>query len=172
MRKRWLLYGLEICAASLISLLLLNPLAHGDELQKLALDDAASLGTSVSTDFRIKQEGNGSIRISTVWPTTICLGEVQELNVENARIIYRAKVKSEKLEGAAYLEMWCHVDGGQYFSRGMNSVVTGTMDWSTLQTPFFLQPGQSAQKATLNIVINGKGTVWVDDVQLLKEPLK
>jgi hypothetical protein len=46
------------------------------------------------------------------------------------------------------------------------------MDWSTLQTPFFLQPGQSAKMVTLNIVINGKGTVWVDDVHLLKEPLR
>ena len=81
-------------------------------------------------------------------------------------------VKSEKLEGTAYLEMWCHVGGGQYFSRGMNSVVTGTMDWTTLHTPFFLQPGQRAQKATLNIVINGKGTVWVDEVALSKAPLK
>ena len=172
MRKRWLLYTIEICATFSLLLLLLNPLAQGDELSKLALDEASSLGTTVSTDLTIKQEGNGSIRISTVWPTTICLGEVQALNVENARIIYRARVKSEKLEGTAFLEMWCHVGGGQYFSRGMNSVVTGTMDWSTLQTPFFLQPGQSAKRVTLNIVINGKGTVWVDDVHLVKEPLK
>jgi hypothetical protein len=97
---------------------------------------------------------------------------VKQLNVENTQLIYRAKVKSEKLEGTAFLEMWCDVGGSQYFSRGMNSVVTGTIDWRTLQTPFFLKKGQSAQKATLNIVINGKGTVWVDDVHLLKEPLK
>ena len=172
MRKRWLVYAIKIWATSSLLLLLLNLLAQGDELSKLALDDASSLGTTVSTDPTVKQEGNGSIRISTVWPTTICLGEVEGLNVENAQITYRARVKSERLEGTAFLEMWCHVGGGQYFSRGMNSVVTGTMDWKTLQTPFYLQPGQSAKKATLNIVINGKGTVWVDDVQLLKGPLK
>ncbi len=172
MRRRSLLHAIQVCAASSLFLLLLATLAQGNELRKLALDDASSLGTTVSTDLTIKQEGNGSIRISTAWPTTICLGEILELNVENAQIIYRAKVKSEKLEGTAFLEMWCHVGGGQYFSRGMNSVVTGTMDWNTLQTPFFLQPGQRAKKATLNIVINGKGTVWVDDVYLLKEPLK
>ena len=172
MRKRSLLYATKACVASVLLVFLLIPLAEGDELRKLALDDASSLGTTVSTDSTVKQEGNGSIRISTLWPTTICLAEVQELNVENVRLIYRAKVKSEKLEGTAFLEMWCNVGDGQYFSRGMNSVVTGTMDWRTLQTPFFLQPGQSAKKATLNIVINGKGTVWVDDVHLLKEPLK
>ena len=172
MRKRSLLYAIQICAASSLLLLMLNPLAQGNELSKLTLDDASSLGTTISTDPTVKQEGNGSIRISTVWPTTICLGEVKELNFENGRIVFRAKVKSEELEGTAFLEMWCHVGGGQYFSRGMNSVVTGTMDWKTLQTPFFLQPGQRAKKATLNIVINGKGTVWIDDVHLLREPLQ
>jgi hypothetical protein len=172
MTKRCLFYAIEICAAFSLLLLLRIPLAQGDPLGMLPLDDASSLGTTISTDLKIKQEGSGSIRISTVWPTTICLGEVQELNVENARIIYRAKVKSEKLAGAAFLEMWCHVGGGQYFSRGLNSVVKGTMDWTTLQTSFYLQPGQSAKKATLNIVINGKGTVWIDDIHLVKESLK
>jgi hypothetical protein len=172
MRKRSLFYVIHACSASVLLVFLLVQPAQGDELRMLALDDASSLGTSVSTDSVVKQEGNGSIRISTLWPTTICLAEVQELNVENVKLIYRAKVKSEKLEGTAFLEMWCNVGKGQYFSRGMNSVVTGTMDWRTLQTVFFLQPGQSARKATLNIVINGKGTVWIDDVHLLKEPLK
>lgn len=39
-------------------------------------------------------------------------------------------------------------------------------------SPFLLQQGQKADKITLNIVINGKGTVWVDDVVLTKEPLQ
>ena len=172
MRKGYLLFAIRICSTCFLLLFLLNPLARGNELMKLDLDDASSLGTTVSGDPTVKQEGNGSIKITTLWPTTICLGEVEGLNVENGQLIYRAQVKSEKLEGTAFLEMWCHVGGGQYFSRGMNSVVTGTMDWKTLQTPFFLQPGQKTKKATLNIVINGKGTVWVDDVRLLKEPLK
>ncbi len=172
MRKRGLLYAVKIYAVLFLSLLLLNTPVQGEELSELALDDELSLGTTVSVDSTVKQQGNGSIRISTLWPTTICLGEVKGLNVENAQIIYRARVKSEKLEGTAFLEMWCHVGGGQYFSRGMNSAVSGTMDWRILQTPFFLKPGQRTKKVTLNIVINGKGTVWVDDVHLLKEPLK
>jgi hypothetical protein len=172
MKKKWLPYALQICGAVSLLLFLLNPSAQGNELGRMAIDDASSLGTTVSTDSTVKQEGKGSIRISTVWPTTICLGEVQDLNVENARIVFQAKVKSEKLKGTAYLEMWCHVGNGQYFSRGMNSLVTGTMDWKALQTPFFIQPGQRATKATLNIVINGKGTIWVDDVRLVKKPLQ
>ena len=172
MRNRSLPRAIRVCAAASLLLFSLNPPARASELGKLTLDDASSLGTTVATDLTVKQEGAGSIRISTAWPTTISLGEVLELDVENARLIYQAKVRSEGLEGTAFLEMWCHVGEGQYFSRGMNSVVTDTMNWKTLQALFFLQPGQSAKKVTLNIVINGKGTVWVDDVRLLKEPLK
>lgn len=172
MSRKCLLAAHRICGAIFFLLLSLDLPIQASELGRFALDDASSLGTSISTDLAEKEEGKGSIRISTEWPTTICLGEVLGLEVDNAQMLYRARVRSEDLEGTAFLEMWAHVGGGQYFSRGMNSVVTGTTDWKTLETPFFLQPGQSAQKATLNIVINGKGTVWVDDVHLLKKPLK
>jgi hypothetical protein len=141
------------------------------ELKRLSLDDTASLGTRLTADPVVKLEGSGSVRISTLWPTTICLGELSGLDVDHTKLVYQAKVKCEKLEGTAFLEMWCHVDGGQYFSRGLNSTVTGTMNWKTLQTPFLLQAGQTANKVTLNVVINGRGTVWIDDAHLLKEPL-
>jgi len=160
-----------IAAAIAIALFIQVLPAKGQELKRLPLDSASLLGTAVSTDSVVKKEGTGSIKIATQGPTNICLGAVQPLKVDNARLVYQARVKSENLEGAAFLEMWCEVGGGRYFSRGMNSTVAGTMDWQILQTPFFLQPGQEVNRVTLNIVINGKGTVWVDDVVLFKEPL-
>ncbi len=145
-------------------------LAYPQDLKKLNLDDAASIGTVIQTDTRIKAEGKGSIKITTLWPTTICLGEVTGLNVENAKLLYKAKVKSD-LDGTAFLEMWAHIGGGQYFSRGMNDVVSQKTDWKTIQTPFLFQKGQNPDKVTLNLVINGKGIVWIDDIVLSKEPL-
>ena len=162
----------KIPSVFVLLLLALPSQTFAEEIKKLSLDENASLGTSIVTDPKMKTEGNASVRISTLWPTTICLGEFSGLNIDNTKIVYEAKVRSEGLEGTAFLEMWCHVAGGQYFSRGMNSVVTGTTDWKKLETTFFLQPGQKAERVTLNIVINGKGAVWVDDVRLLKEPLK
>jgi hypothetical protein len=102
MRKRCSLFAIQICAISFLLFFSLNPVARGAELSKLALDDASSLGTTISTDAAVKQEGKSSIRISTLWPTTICLAEVRDLNVENARLIYQAKVRSDKLEGTAF----------------------------------------------------------------------
>jgi hypothetical protein len=144
---------------------------HANDLRKLNLDDASAIGTTIQTDTEVKVEGKSSIKIMTQWPTTICLGEVTGLDIEGAKLVYKAKVKSD-LEGAAFLEVWAHVGGGQYFSRGMNSVVKQKTDWKMIQTPFLFQRGQKPDKLTLNLVINGKGTVWIDDIVLSKEPLK
>jgi hypothetical protein len=151
-------------------LVLVAGAVNAQELKKLNLDDASVIGTTIQTDNQVKAEGKGSIKITTQWPTTICLGEVTGLDIEGAKLVYKAKVKSD-LEGTAFLEMWVHVNGGQYFSRGMNDVVGHKTDWKIIQTPFLFQKGQKPEKVTLNLIINGKGTVWVDDIVLFKEPL-
>jgi hypothetical protein len=148
-----------------------GPAANAQDLKKLSLDDPASLGLKIERDAAVKAEGKASIRITTAWPTTVCLGEVTGLNVEDAKLVFKAKVKSD-LQGGAFLEMWVHVGGGQYFSKGMNDPINGKSDWKTIQTPFMFQKGQTPEKVTLNIVINGTGVIWVDDVVLAKEPLK
>jgi hypothetical protein len=143
---------------------------HAEDLKKLNLDDASAIGTTIQTDTQVKAEGKSSIKITTRWPTTICLGEVAGPDVAGARLVYKARVKSD-LDGTAFLEMWAHVGGGQYFSRGLNDVVKQKTDWKIIQTPFVFQKGQKPGKVTLNVVINGKGTVWIDDIVLSKEPL-
>jgi hypothetical protein len=166
--------GQLILLSALIATILLisnRGITSSEEVIRLNLDDISTIGTKIETDKKIHIESDGSLRISTIWPTTISLGEVSGLGIDNSKLVYKAKVKSEKLEGKAFLEMWCHVDGGQYFSRGMNSAVTGSMNWKTLSTPFLLQKGQKAEKITLYIVINGKGIIWVDDIQLIQVPL-
>ncbi len=157
--------------AVFILLVLTACLAYSEDLKKLSLDNASLMGTTIQTDTKIKAEGTGSVKIATQWPTTICLKEIEGLSVENTKLLYKAKVKSD-LHGTAYLEMWVHIGGGQYFSRGMNDMVSQKTDWKTIQTPFLLQKGQKADKVTLNLVINGKGTVWVDDVALSGGRLK
>ena len=153
------------------SLLFIFAQARAEDLKKLALDDASAIGLEIQTDSNIKIEGKSSIKVTTLWPTTVCIGEVSGLDVENAKLIYKAAVKSN-LEGQAFLEMWAHIAGRHYFSKGMNNPIRGKSDWRTLQTPFIFQKGQEPDKVTLNLVIEGIGTVWIDDITLLKEPLK
>jgi len=129
--------------------------------------------SDVTFDKAVSSDGNGSLRIDVAQPTTIRLFEVRDINVENARLIYRARLKTENIKGQAYLEMWCVFPGmGEYFSRSLQSPLSGTLDWTTQETPFFLQKGQKPELVKLNVVINGQGTLWVDDISLLKGPLK
>ena len=162
---------MKITLSVFAMLVLIASSAYALDLKRLGLDNVSAIGTTIQTDAQVKAEGKASIKITTQWPTTICLGEVAGLNIENAKLVYKARVKSD-LEGTAFLELWAHVGGGQYFSRGMDDVVSQKTDWKIIQTPFLFQKGQRPDKVTLNLVINGKGTVWIDDIVLSREPLK
>jgi hypothetical protein len=142
-----------------------------EDLKKMSLDDVSLATPKIQNDSVVKTEGKSSIKITTKWPTTVYLGEVAGLNIENAKLIYKADVKSD-LEGVAYLEMWAHVGSGQYFSKGLNDPIKGKSDWKSIRAPFIFKKGQKPDKITLNLVINGKGTVWIDNIVLSKEPLK
>lgn len=160
----------SVLMAVMAVLMLGNVSVQAQELKKLSLDDVSSLGLKINSDNTVKVEGSGSVRIETAWPTTVCLGEVTGLDVEDAKLVFKAKVRSD-LDGSAFLEMWVQVGEGQYFSKGMNDPVQAKSDWKTIHTPFMFQRGQRPKKATLNLVINGKGTIWIDDIVLSKEHL-
>jgi hypothetical protein len=69
--------------------------------------------------------------------------------------------------------MLCHFPGkGDFFSRGLMTPLSGSTDWTTQETPFFLKGGENPDNIKLNVVIDGKGTVWIDDIQLLKGTLE
>lgn len=128
--------------------------------------------TDVVIDKEITSDGNGSLRITANQPTTIRLYETGNMDVENARLTYRARVRTKDVQGKVYLETWCQFTGrGEFFSRDLSSPLSGTTDWSTEETPFFLKKGENPDNVKLNLVIEGTGTVWIDDIHLFKGPL-
>ena len=157
--------------AVLTAVFLTHASAQAQELKKLNLDDASALGLTIVTDKEVKAEGEASVKITTAGPVTVCLGEAKGLEIDDAKLLYQAKVKSD-LEGYALLEMWVEVNGGRFFSRSMNDMIVGKSDWKTLQAPFILKERQKATRVVFNLMVSGKGTVWVDDIALSKEPLK
>ena len=129
--------------------------------------------SDVGIDREISSDGNGSLRITSTKPTVVRLFETGDIDIENARLIYQARLRTENVEGQVYLEMWCHFPGkGEFFSRGLQTPLTGTMEWTTEETPFFLKKGENPDNVKLNLVINGRGTAWIDDIRLLKAPLR
>lgn len=144
------------------------------EINQFSLDSMEGIITQsgIEPDKEITSDGKGSLRITASEPSIVKLFEVTDIDIENAKLLYSAKVRTEGVDGQVYLEMWCGFTGtGEFFSRNLESPVTGTTDWSTLETPFFLQKGQNPDYVKLNLVIDGKGIVWIDDIRLMKGPL-
>jgi len=145
------------------------------ELKQFPLNNLDGIITKSGVEFDqgISSDGKGSLRISVKEPAVINLFEVRDISVEDARLIYQARIRTENLEGDAYLEMRCSFpDRRELMSRGRSSRITGTQDWSTQEATFYLARGMKTDGVKLNLVINGKGTVWVDDVRLTRAPLK
>ncbi len=68
--------------------------------------------------------------------------------------------------------MWCQFPGrGEFFSRALATPLSGTTEWSSQQTPFLLKAGESPDNIRLNLVVEGPGTVWIDDIVLESVPL-
>ena len=143
------------------------------ELARFELNslDGVLTESNVAVDSTVSSDGTASLRIMAPGPATVRLFELGDLDVENAKIVYRAMLRTKKLSGKAYLEMWVHFkDGGEYFSRGLDRTITGTTNWMTMEIMFILEKGQNPDNVKLNLVIEGKGTVWIDDIVILKGP--
>ena len=114
------------------------------------------------------EEDRQAWKITADSPKVVPLFEEKLSDLEDCTLIYRARMKCENLEGQAYLEMWCRVKGfGESFSRGLDKALTGTVDWCTVEIPFFLEKGQMADQLRLNLSIQGKGTVWLEQVEVV-----
>jgi len=128
--------------------------------------------SGIELDSQIKSEGKGSLRISLTEPSVIRLFETGEVDIEEATLVYQAKLRTEGIQGRVYLEMWCHFEGkGEFFSRGLDSPLSGTNNWTSVEIPFFLKAGWNPDNVKLNVVGEGTGIVWVDDIRLVKRPL-
>lgn len=144
------------------------------ELKSFPVDNMEEIITQsgIQIDKAVSSDGKGSLRVTASEPTVVRLYEVRDLHIEEAHLIYEAKVRTEGVEGQVYLEMWCHIPGkGEFFSRGLQNTLTGTSQWVTMETPFLLKKGERPDFVRLNLVINGKGTIWIDDIRLLKGQL-
>jgi hypothetical protein len=148
-----------------LTILLISTSSHAtkpSDLVFLPLDNSSQINLSISSD-----EAENATLIETGGPANIHITQIQpSRKLENSTIHYTAEVKSENLEGQAYLEMWSHFGTAQYFSKGLQSTVQGSSDWAEISTPFMFKKGQNPDKITLNLVIQGSGKVWIRNVQL------
>ena len=173
--KRLIPCTVLLVMAAAMGFFFLLPSAGAEEVAAFPLNsmDGVITRDGVSFDPAISSDGKGSLRIDAAGPRVVRLFEVTGLDIDNARLIYQARIRTKDVKGQVYLEMWLRFPGkGEFFSRGLQDALSGTNEWSSVETPFFLKKGEKPDLAKLNVVIKGAGTVWIDDVKLFKSPLK
>jgi hypothetical protein len=109
-------------------------------------------------------------RIEVPGAVTVRLFELPISGLEQCVLTYRAQLKTAGVEGGVYLEMWCVFGGSEYFSKDFHHKAKGTNEWTLVQTPFFLKKGQAPNLLKLYLTFEGRGTVWIKDIELLKTP--
>jgi hypothetical protein len=170
MRRRFKLGAIFILVAGLVPSCS-RPTAKDQVLKKISCDSLEGVihQAGISVDSRVKKEGRGALKIEVIEAEVVRLYETGDIDIEDAVLVYQARLRTEGVQGRIYLEMWCHFeDKGEFFSRGLNETLSGTTKWTLLETPFFLKAGENPDNVKLNLVCEGTGTVWVDDIRLTK----
>lgn len=126
-------------------------------------------GADAVFDPDVSQDGGGSLRVVTgEQGGRLRLYRLDDVGPVEGALLYTGFLKSQDLKGMAFFELWCHpAEGNPAFVRGLPRRVTGTSDWKP-QELSFSRPATCSNPASveLNVVIQGSGTVWIDNLRL------
>lgn len=133
----------------------------------------------VSLDTENTTDGNGSLSLESQGFTRVELYKLTDIDVGNTRVTYKAKMRVQNLisghnnKGIAYIEMVVRfADGEELIARGPRVPLTGTTDWKSVDTLLYIDKGMNPESINLNMVVDGKGRVWIDDIVLHTHPLR
>ena len=108
-------------------------------------------------------------------PKSIAIVTIENPGVTKLKYALRGKVRYGGVEGQGYLEMWNFLsDGGKYFTRtagtaGPMKCLQGSSEWREFVLPFFMdREGLSPNKLVVNVVLPGRGTVYLGPLQLMQ----
>lgn len=151
-----------------------GPAAEGPvELAHFPLSDGAiPAGADAVFDPDVSRDGGGSLRVETDQGGRLRLYELDDLGAVEGAVVYTGFLRSRGLTGQAMLEMWCQpAEGDAAFVRSAHQSVAGDSDW-TPQEIRFSRPElcRNPVSIELNVLIQGAGTVWIDDLRLWSVP--
>ncbi len=145
------------------------------------ITDTAQIITQSGVEIDRSNEtgGSGLLLIDAGEPMTVELFELDEQDFGSRRLTYRAQIRSQDLtatedsRGISYLELLAKFpDGEELVSRGPRVPVSGTQDWTAAKAVLYLDKEGAPESVKLNLVVEGRGKVWIDDIKLEAIPLR
>ncbi|HVH29127.1 MAG TPA: hypothetical protein VM818_20375 [Vicinamibacterales bacterium] len=124
---------------------------------------------SGSSDRRLE------IKSATSSPSSTTVLTIDRPQIKGPRYRLSGRLRYEGVEGVSYLEMWNHFpDGSQYFSRTMADQgpmmkLQGTSGWRSFVLPFDATGAPPPTRLVVNVVLQGRGTVYLGPVELSEE---
>jgi hypothetical protein len=79
-------------------------------------------------------------------------------------LYYRGHLRSANLKGRTYFEIRCRVSDRELVAKGLDQAVSGTTAWVRQSIQIRLEKGKRAEDVALDVVVEGAGTVWVDNM--------
>jgi hypothetical protein len=172
-------FALVLLSGGAVLYMLLGEPQYDDTLiAHFPLDSKADMTRSViegpyAIDRAVSSDGNGSLRIDATRKQLVELYRVwgDEEDLSFRQLVYEADVRTEGVEGDVFLVMQAEitsVPGGSMAVVGRDGAIRGNNDWTTLQVSAGNPGGSHLLGTTLQLHIDGPGTVWIDDVKLIE----
>jgi hypothetical protein len=137
-------------------------------------DTLSLVGTSVAVDpvIRSSPEAGGSLRIESPQGAVITVAEIDDAKATSGgRILCNALLRCQNTPGGAHLDMYVETTNGSLLtSKQPAQMVGGTQDWQPIYATVDLKPGTQVARVWVNAVVQGPGTLWVDEIVVSHEP--
>jgi hypothetical protein len=174
-----LVFALVLLFGGAVIYMLLGEPQYDDTLiAHFPVDSKADMARNLTEDphaidYTVSSDGNGSLRIDATRTQLVDLYRIwgDEEDLSFRKLVYEANVRTERATGDVFLVMQAGVTsapGGSMAVVGRDAAIRGTNDWTTLQASAGNGGGARLLETTLQLHIDGPGTVWIDDVKLIK----
>lgn len=155
----------------------------------------SQVATKISEDLLTRKEGRASLKVEAPQGAIFTVAEMGDVQIPAGGTLWcRAFLKCENNPRGSCLEV--HVEtttepqsgsqkvtilsengdtfietktGAQLHSKGLPQMVRGTQDWQEVHIPVRLNPDVTIARVFVNLVVQGPGTAWVDDIRLSHE---
>jgi len=136
-----------------------------DTADRFLSPDAATLEKSGAA------EGAACFKFVVEQPSTVPLFEVK-FPGDAAKFTIRFKMRVKDFLGDAYgLMAVNYASGGKQEIKNYDKALGATSDWVPMELSWTVQKGQKVDSLVLSAALSGTGTVWIDDVHVIRAPL-
>ena len=132
-----------------------------------------------SGDAQIDSDNDNALLINANGKTEVELFNIAGSDLGDKKLTYSARMRTENLtatddtRGITYLQMnVLFPDGEELIARGPRVPLSGTTDWRSAETLLYVDKGVDPKRVKLELIVDGAGKVWVQDVKLRHRPLR